>query len=123
MQLFFGLITGLGFGILLQRAEILRFDRQLGALLLEDMTIVKFMLSAICTAMIGIHILLSYQMIQLSPKALLIGGDIIGGLLFGIGWALLGYCPATSVGALAEGRWDAVWGIAGALAGAALFAS
>ena len=34
MQLFFGLITGLGFGILLQRAEILRFDRQMGALLM-----------------------------------------------------------------------------------------
>jgi uncharacterized membrane protein YedE/YeeE len=49
-------------------------------------------------------------------------GNILGGLIFGIGWGLLGYCPGTSVGALGEGRWDALWGVMGMLAGAALFA-
>jgi hypothetical protein len=34
----------------------------------------------------------------------------------------LGYCPGTSIGALAEGRTDAFWGILGMLAGAGLFA-
>ena len=51
------LATGLIFGFLMQRAEVLRYDRQLGALLLEDMTIVKFMLSAVCTGMVGIQVL------------------------------------------------------------------
>ena len=49
------------------------------------------------------------------------GGNILGGLVFGIGWGLLGYCPGTSAGALGEGRWDALWGILGMLTGAALF--
>ena len=42
--------------------------------------------------------------------------------IFGIGWAIIGYCPGTSVGALGEGRIDALWGIFGMLAGAAIFA-
>ncbi len=39
-----------------------------------------------------------------------------------MGWAFLGYCPGTAVGAVGEGRWDALWGIAGMLVGAAVFA-
>ena len=38
----------------LQRAEVLRYDRQVGALRLLDMTIFKFMLSAIMVAAVGI---------------------------------------------------------------------
>jgi uncharacterized membrane protein YedE/YeeE len=47
---------------------------------------------------------------------------VVGGLLFGLGWAVMGFCPGTSVGAVAEGRWHALFAIAGMLAGAALYA-
>jgi len=53
---------------------------------------------------------------------MILGGVVPGGLLFGIGWGILGYCPGTSVGAVGEGRWDGLWGILGMLVGAALFA-
>ncbi|MCA9311905.1 MAG: YeeE/YedE family protein [Phycisphaerales bacterium] len=46
----------------------------------------------------------------------------IGGLLFGGGWAIMGYCPGTSVGAIAEGRWHALFAVLGMLLGAALYA-
>jgi len=59
---------------------------------------------------------------KLSIKSTILGGNIIGGLIFGLGWGLIGYCPGTSMGALGEGRWDAIWGITGMLAGAALYA-
>ncbi|MHB1351284.1 MAG: YeeE/YedE family protein [Desulfobulbus sp.] len=121
-QLIYGLITGLAFGFLLQKGQVLRYDRQLGALRLQDMTIVKFMLSTILTAMVGIYLLKDLGLIELSIKSTILGGNIIGGLLFGLGWGMLGYCPGTSMGALGEGRWDAVWGILGMLLGAALYA-
>ena len=120
--LIYGLITGILFGFLLQKAQVLRYDKQLGALRLLDMTIVKFMLSTVLVGMAGIYLLRDLGLVELSVKSTLLGGNIVGGLLFGIGWGLLGYCPATQAGALGEGRWDALWGIAGMIIGAALFA-
>ena len=120
--LIFGLITGMLFGFCLQKARVIRYDKQLGALRLKDMTIVKFMLSSVLVGMVGIYLLNDLGLAKLSLKTTILGGNIIGGLLFGLGWGLIGYCPGTSMGALGEGRWDAIWGILGMLAGAALYA-
>ncbi len=120
--LIYGLVTGIFFGFFLQKGRVLRYDKQLGALRLMDMTIVKFMLSTVLVGMVGIYLLKDMGLIKLSVKSTNLGGNIIGGLLFGAGWGLLGYCPGTSAGALGEGRWDALWGIIGMLVGAAIFA-
>ena len=122
MVFIYGLITGILFGVLLQKAQVIRYDKQVGALRLLDMTIVKFMLSNIIVGMVGIYLLNDLGLIKLSIKGTFLGANILGGLLFGLGWGLLGYCPGTSLGALGEGRMDALWGIAGMLAGASLFA-
>lgn len=121
-MLSYGLITGILFGFLLQRGQVLRYDKQLGALRFKDMTIVKFMLSSVLVAMAGVYLLLDVGLAQLAVKPTILGGIILGGLVFGIGWAMLGYCPGTSIGAVAEGRLDGIWGVLGMLAGAALFA-
>jgi uncharacterized protein len=120
--LIYGLITGIMFGFLLQRGRVLRYDKQIGALRLMDMTIIKFMLTSIIVAMVGVYLLKDLGLVKLQIKATILGAQIIGGLIFGLGWGLLGYCPGTQMGALGEGRWDAVWGILGMLVGAALFA-
>ena len=120
--LIYGLITGALFGFFLQKARVIRYDKQLGALRLMDMTIVKFMISNIMVGMVGVYLLHDLGLAKLSVKPTLLGGNILGGLIFGIGWGFLGYCPGNSAGALGEGRWDAIWGILGMLAGAALFA-
>jgi uncharacterized protein len=122
MMLLYGLITGIVFGFLLQKARVLRYDKQLGALRLMDMTIVKFMLSTILVAMVGTYLLKDLGLVKLSIKPTILGGVVLGGLMFGIGWGLLGYCPGTSAGALGEGRFDAIWGILGMLVGAGLYA-
>jgi len=120
--LIYGLVTGILFGFLLQKGRVLRYDKQLGALRLLDMTIVKFMGCSILVGMVGIYLLNDFGLAKLSVKTTILGGNIIGGLLFGLGWGLLGYCPGTSLGALGEGRWDALWGIIGMLTGAAIYA-
>ena len=118
----YGLVTGILFGFFLQKAQVIRYDKQLGALRLLDMTIVKFMLSTILVSMIGVYLLKDLGLAQLSIKPTVLGGNVIGGLIFGAGWGMLGYCPGTSAGALGEGRCDALWGILGMLTGASLFA-
>lgn len=120
--LIYGLITGIVFGVLLQKARVLRYDIQVGAMRLLDMTIVKFMFSAILVGTVGIYLLLDLGMVSLSIKPTILGANIIGGLLFGVGWGLLGYCPGTALGAVGEGRLDALAGIVGMLVGAGLFA-
>ena len=120
--LFWGVATGIIFGFLLQKGEVLRYDKQLGALRLRDFTIVKFMLSTVLVAMVGIYLLHDLGLVQLKLKTTVLGANIIGGLIFGAGWGLLGYCPGTAVGALGEGRWDSLFGIVGMLFGAAVYA-
>ncbi|MEZ4600911.1 MAG: DUF6691 family protein [Syntrophotaleaceae bacterium] len=120
--LIWGLVTGILFGFLLQKGRVLRYDKQLGALRLIDMTIVKFMLSAILVGMVGIYLLNDLGLLALKHKSAVLGSNIIGGLIFGVGWGLVGYCPGTSLGALGEGRWDSIWAILGMLFGAGVFA-
>lgn len=117
-----GLITGILFGFLLQKGRVVRYDKQMGALRILDMTILKFFFSAILTGMVGVAVLHKFGIAKPLILPTNIGANIIGGLLFGLGWSIIGYCPGTSLGALGEGRTDAFWGILGMLTGAAVFA-
>jgi len=117
-----GLITGILFGFLLQKGRVIRFEKQIGAMLLKDMTIFKFMSSAILVGTVGIALLTDAGMITLSHKPMNVGAVLLGGALFGAGWAVMGYCPGTSIAALGEGRWHALFAIAGMITGAALYA-
>lgn len=121
-ELLTGAITGILFGFFMQKAEVIRYDRQLAALRLKDMTIVKFMLATILVAMVGIYALLDFGLVKLSVKPAILGANILGGLIFGLGWGIAGYCPATAMGALGEGRYDSVFGLPGMILGAGLYA-
>ena len=74
--LVYGLITGIMFGFLLQKARVIRYDKQLGALRFIDMTIIKFMLSSIFVGMIGIYVLTDMGLAKLSVKSTVLGGVI-----------------------------------------------
>jgi hypothetical protein len=122
-KLIFGLITGFIFGFTLQKARVVRYDVLVGQLRLKDFTMVKLMLTAIAVGMVGIYLFNDIGTLKLSIKSTQVAANIVGGLIFGVGFALLGYCPGTGVGAIGEGRTDAFWGgVLGMLVGAALYA-
>jgi len=122
MDLLYGIMTGFLFGFLMQKAHVIRYEKQVGAMRLIDFTIFKFMLSAIIVAMVGIYALKGQGMAELSVKTTILGANIIGGIFFGMGWAVVGYCPGTAAGAVGEGRWDALSGILGMIVGAMAYA-
>ena len=115
---FFGLI----FGFLLQKGGVAKFNVLIGGLLLEDLTVIKVMMSAIIVGMLGIHFFHALGWVQLHIKPMRLGAQIPGGLIFGIGFALLAYCPGTAAAALGQGNGDAIFGIIGLIAGSYLFA-
>ena len=80
-ELVYGIITGILFGFFLQRGKVLRYDKQIGALRLLDMTIVKFMLTAILVGTVGIYLLTDLGLAKLSIKPTILGATIGGGLL------------------------------------------
>jgi len=121
-KLFQAVLFGLIFGFLLQKGGVAKFHILIGQLILQDFTVVKIMLTAILVGMIGITFLNSQAKVNLHIKPTRLGSNIIGGLLFGFGFALLGYCPGTGAAALGEGNWDAIFGMAGLVAGSYLFA-
>jgi len=124
LQLCLGLLMGITFGFLLQKGGVTRYDVIIGQLLLTDFTVVKVMLSAVITGMIGVHLLISVKMARLHIKPGSLGKNLIGGLIFGVGFGILGYCPGTVVGAASQGALDAMLGgIVGMLIGAGLFAA
>lgn len=104
LHLFVGLITGIIFGFLLQKGGVTDYDVLIGQLLLKDFTVIKIIITAIITGMIGIYFLKSKGLVKLHPKPGSLGSVVIGGLLFGIGFGLLGYCPGTVAGAVGHGK-------------------
>jgi len=118
----FALLLGVLFGFLLQKGGVTRYEVIMGQLLLVDFTVVKVMLSAVLTGMLGIQVLLHLQLVVLHPKHGSLGATAIGGLIFGLGFGLLGYCPGTAAGAVGQGSLDALFGgVAGMLLGTAFY--
>jgi uncharacterized protein len=121
-KLLAGVMFGLVFGFLLQKGGVGKFNVLIGQLLLQDFTVAKIMLTAILVGMIGVFTLHHFGKVELHLKPTRIGANVVGGLLFGAGFALLGYCPGTAAAALGQGSWDALFGMAGLVAGSYLFA-
>lgn len=118
-----GGLTGLIFGFLLQKGKVTRYETIVGQFLLKDFTVLKVMLTAMAVGAIGIYGMLEFGLIEgMHIKATHVVNNLAGGVIFGIGMAILGYCPGTGVAAIGDGARDAVPGVLGMLVGAALFA-
>ena len=120
-KLVLGFLTGILFGFFLQKGRVAKFEVIVGQFLFKDWTVVKVMGTAVAVGAVGVYALVAADLATLQIKPALLGGVLVGAVCFGIGMAVLGYCPGTSVAGCGEGRRDAMVGVAGMFAGAALF--
>lgn len=122
MELLLGLVTGILWGYIFQRARILRFEKHLGLLTLTDLTVLKFLLSGVIVGALGINLLATLGLVPYHLKPTFVVANFVGGVIYGLGWAILGYCPGTAPGAVGEGSLDGIFAVLGGLCGAAAFA-
>ena len=121
-QIVLGLLTGIVFGFLLQKGGVTEYSVIIGQLLLTDFTVIQVMLSAVLVGMIGVYAMKGAGLARLHCRTGSIGATVIGGLIFGAGFAILGYCPGTAPGAVGSGALDAAIGMVGIALGAGIFA-
>jgi hypothetical protein len=118
-------VLGFGFGFILERAGFGRARKLTAVFYFYDMSVVKVMFTAIVTAMAGLYLLSvagALDLGELYVEPTNYAGAVIGGLVFGAGFVIGGYCPGTSIAACATGRLDAAAFLAGMLGGVYLFA-
>ena len=119
------LALGIGFGFVLERAGFGSARKLTAVFYLYDMAVVKVMFSAVVTTMVGLFALSAIGLLDLSqlyvePTNLV--AQLVGGLLFGAGFLIGGYCPGTSMAAIATGRKDGMVFALGMLAGVYAYA-
>ena len=124
-ELAIALVLGLGFGFALERAGFGSARKLTAVFYLYDMAVVKVMFTAVVTTMVGLFVLSAAGLLDLSELYLENTNFIaqgIGGLLFGAGFVIGGYCPGTSMAAIATGRKDGLLFALGMLAGVGAYA-
>jgi uncharacterized membrane protein YedE/YeeE len=114
-------VFGALFGGILQYAHLNRFNVISGQAFLSDNTVAKTILVALGLGAIILNIEIGAGLAVYHVKPFILGGIILGGLIFGAGMAILGYCPGTLVVSLGEGSLDALVGIIGGLLGGLAF--
>lgn len=118
------LLFGLAFGFALEQAGFGSSRRLSGVFYFRDMAVIKVMASAVMTAMLGLGWFLALGAVdpaQIFQMPTFLGAQVIGGLLFGIGFAMGGWCPGTAAVGVAAGRLDALVFVLGTLLGSILF--
>lgn len=101
------LVLGIFFGFALHKGGLTRYANICGVFRFTNLTVIKFMLTAMAVAMVGLWGLKGAGLIQFpSVPATYIVGNLVGGLIFGVGMSLAGYCPGTIAAGAGEGKLD-----------------
>jgi uncharacterized membrane protein YedE/YeeE len=117
------LILGIFFGFALNKAGLTKYHKIVNVFRFTDMAVLKFMMTALIVSMSGLYLLRGLGLVTFpNVPATYIAGNLVGGLIFGVGMALTGYCPGTCAAGAGEGKLDyLIPGLAGFLVGAAIY--
>jgi hypothetical protein len=120
---FLSILIGVAMGFFIQRVRASSPGMIAKNLRLENISVIKFMALTIAVGMVVVYglSLVIPQLLHFDVKPAYVVGVLLGGLVFGVGFALGGYCPGTCVVGIGEGRKDAIVAILGGVVGALAF--
>jgi len=118
------LFIGVFFGVVLEIAGFGNSTKLAAQFYFKEMTVLKVMFTAIVVAMILIFAasalgILDYNLIWVNPTYLWPG--ILGGLIMGVGFIIGGFCPGTSLVAVATLKLDGIFFTLGVIFGIFVF--
>ena len=122
--LLFAVVIGIGFGFFLEQAGFGSSVKLAQQFYFRDLTVFKVMFTAIITAMLGLFWfswlgLIDLSLVHVLPTYLV--PQLVGGLVFGVGFVMGGYCPGTCCVASVTGKMDGWIHLLGMFAGILLF--
>ena len=86
------LVFGVFFGFALNKAGLTKYHRIVNVFRFTDLTVLKFMMTALVVAMSGLYALRGLGLVEFpNIPATYVVGNLVGGLIFGVGMALTGY--------------------------------
>jgi hypothetical protein len=86
------IVLGVFFGFSLNKAGLTKYHKIVNVFRLTDLAVLKFMMTALVVAMGGLYALRGLGLITFpNVPATYIVGNLVGGLIFGVGMALSGY--------------------------------
>ena len=92
MDFIVAIVLGVGFGFSLNKAGLTKYHRIANQFRFKDMMVMKFIMTALAVAMIGLFVLRGLGLITFpTVPSTYVVGNLLGGLIFGIGMALVGY--------------------------------
>jgi len=121
---FVALVIGLCFGFSLEQAGFGSSRRLAAIFYFRDMTVLKVMFTAVLVAMLCLYYFLALGWISLDNVFLMptiYGAQIVGGLIFGVGFVMGGWCPGTAAVGAASGKVDALVFLGGTVVGSIVF--
>ena len=115
------LFIGFCFGAIILWLRLDKFEKMAGFMIFEDTMAPRMAMTTVALSGLGFYFLVQGGYAEYQVKPALLGGLLIGGVLFGIGLVILGKCPSAFFVSVSEGRVDALVGVAGGMVGGAVF--
>ena len=123
------LLVGTYFGIVLVKAEVVVWERIHRMFLFQEAHMYLIIATAIAVALPAMLLIKRFEVKSVSKEPIAYKpkpyhkGVIIGGTIFGMGWAITGACPGPIYAQIGGGAWPAIITFFGALAGMYLYAA
>lgn len=108
-------VTGLIFSFFAYKTNLFNSDQILSVGVVKNFEALQILLFALSISSLGFFVEYSLGGALIDVKPFYLVGVIIGGLLFGLGVGMLGYCPGTLEMAIGYGSIDAAFGFIGGL--------